>query len=511
MCGVDFERYSSFLTYFKEREDFEFCEERLLLRVFGIKSSQYAYTGVFTGMAYDYKLHISKSGENYSLGFVYDLEKIDIYEDIVIELLYMDKAATYIDMAKRYRRYMIEERGCVPIKERSNTTLDYIKDSVEIRIRMGWKSAPPTILEQTIENEPEMYVACTFDDVKEFIKRLKESGVKKAQICLVGWNVSGHDGRWPTAFPVEQALGGEEKLRELLAYAREIDYRIIGHTNSTDCYSISEYFNNGEIALKNKAGEIVADEEAWSGGRMYHLCPKRAWELAQKTLPEVLKLGFSGAHYVDVLSIIKPRTCFDKNHPCNAGETVEYWRKIGKKAKELFGGFSSEGIFDHSADYLDFGLYVNLNRKRHSFMDKGINLWELIFHGIIMANASTDTINYPIKSNDGRLLMAELGYRPAMYVNLSFMNKQDTYWKGIDIKINTEEEMQKAVNATKEAYDEYTKLRYLQIEEITDYKELCEDIVEVTYSDGTVITVNYSDKEFQGIKPRDYTRRNAKC
>lgn len=33
----------------------------------------------------------------------------------------------------------------------------------------------------------------TFDDVKKFIERLKKSGVDKAEICLIGWNVKEGD------------------------------------------------------------------------------------------------------------------------------------------------------------------------------------------------------------------------------------------------------------------------------------------------------------------------------
>ena len=45
---------------------------------------------------------------------------------------------------------------------------------------------------------------------------MKNAGIDKAELCLVGWNVRGHDGRWPQAFPVEPALGGEEELHWLI-------------------------------------------------------------------------------------------------------------------------------------------------------------------------------------------------------------------------------------------------------------------------------------------------------
>lgn len=498
LCGRDFSKYSSFLTYFKKRDDFLVTLEKQLLGVFGIKTQRSTYLGVVSGMKYDYSFRISKNKDVYSLGIYYNLKEVDIYEDIIIELFFAPQNATYIDMAKIYRRYMLKEGGCLAIKEREKEqeTLDYLKDSVEIRIRLGWKPAPPRVLEQTEENEPEMYVAATFDDVKSFVKRLKESGVKKAQICLVGWNKSGHDGRWPDAFPVEERLGGEGKLRELIDFTKRMGYKITAHTNSTDCYSISKYFNNKEVVAKTKAGEDDKDEFAWSGGVMYHLCPEKAWEIAKEILPRVLKLGFCGAHYIDVISVITGRNCFDKNHPCNSRKTAEYWKKIALLSKELFGGFSSEGCFDHAASYLDYGLYTKFNRKREICMDEGINFWEIVFHGIVMANDSTTTVNYPIKSPEQRVLMAEFNSRPVFYIYSSFMSNGNNWMGNDDLKIGTKEELERTVAVIKKGYDEYQKLSFLQTEFIEDYKILAQGVSQVLYSDGTKVIANYNDADF---------------
>ena len=84
------------------------------------------------------------------------------------------------------------------------------------------------------ETEPEMHVAATFDDVSELLDVFQAHGIDKAEICLVGWNKSGHDGRWPQPFPVEERLGGEEALKRLTAKARAMGYAMVCHTNSTD-------------------------------------------------------------------------------------------------------------------------------------------------------------------------------------------------------------------------------------------------------------------------------------
>ena len=497
LCGIDFGQSSSFVTYFKEREDFEYIARKGLLNVFGIQNSNQTYMGTVSGMEHEYYWKIVKAGDNYTFGIMYDVKSINFYEDIVLELFCLDKEATYLDIAKKYREYMLEERRCVPIKQRKKEQpmLEYIKDSVEIRIRMAWKPAPSPIEDQTLENEPEMHVACTFDNVKNFVTRLKASGVEKAEICLIVWNVKGHDGRWPTTFPVEPALGGEEKLRELISYAKECGYKIIGHTNSTDCYHISEYFDNGEIATRHKNGNINRNA-SWSGGRMYDLCPEKAWEFAQDMLPQVADLGFEGAHYIDVISYAPIRTCFHEKHPCTGRQTVEYYEKIANLSKKLFGGFSSEGTFDHAAHYLDYGLYTKMNRARHVCMDEGVDFWEMVFHGIIMTNPGTNVVNYPIKTPEDRLLIARYNARPAFYVYSAFMSNGQNWMGNNDLKIDSEESITKTVSVIKKAYDEYQEVSYLQEEYIEECKCLSEDVYVTTYSDGTSIVVNYNDTEY---------------
>lgn len=268
------------------------------------------------------------------------------------------------------------------------------------------------------------------------------------------------------------------------------------HSNSTDCYSISNYFNNGEIAIKDKNGDISINKVPWSGGKMYRLCPKLGWEIAQEILPKISALGFSGMHYIDVMSVVEPRSCFSENHPCNASQTVDYYNKIMSLSIKLFGGFSSEGTFDYCSKYLDYGLYVCFNRKRAVCMDKGIHLWEIIYHGIIMSNSGTNTVNYPIKSPDDRLQLFECGGRPLMYFYSKFKHSGDN-WMGVnDLTADTDELLKESVSYVKKAYDEYKKLSYLQFELIDNYEEVTENVHKVIYSDGTIMVTNFGNEPY---------------
>lgn len=397
----------------------------------------------------------------------------------------------YSDMARWYRTRRLTE-DCIPLRERAkvNPYLQYAAQSPEIRIRLGWKPAPPTVLEQTLENEPPMHVACDFAKVGALVEEFRRQGVDKAQFCLVGWNVRGHDGRWPQAFPVEEALGGEDGLRKLIADTQEKGYQIVCHTNSTDCYHISEDFTE-EYICKTKDGSWLKSA-AWSGGQMYCLCYQRAYEIAHKQLPPVADLGFRGLHYIDGIGILPPRVCYDPRHPVNLPQAEDYANRIARYAAGLFGGFSSEGAYDFMCGTIDYALYISMGNHRSvtPLFDETIPLWELIYHGILLYNPSTETVNFPNKGIDEHLLLLERGGRPSIYYYSKFYN--NNHWMGNeDFLCDTPEQMQESVARIKTAYDEYQTLRPLQYEFMERHEILPGNKRRTTYSDGTVITVDY--------------------
>ena len=508
--GNYFMRYSAFLTYFKERADFCYKEHIYLMKVFGYNHGGNAFIGVMTGMPSDASVTVEKEGDTYRLYLQYDLKRTSIYEDIVIELLNVDASLGYVGMAKRYRKYQYEERGIIPLtqKIKERPVLDYIKDSIEIRIRQGWKPAPPTVLEQTLENEPEMKVVTTFERVKDLVDEMKRQGVEKAEICLVGWNVKGHDGRWPDAFPVEPELGGEEKLKELISYAQANGYKIVCHSNSTDCYHISKKWRGGYMCSLQKSGENRKCAQPWSGGNMYSVCPQIAYENTVEMLPKIKELGFEGTHYIDVITINQPNPCFSDKHPVNTREAIEYYNKIGKLSQELFGAYSSEGSFDDYAPCLDVGLYVQFGLHKREGLDEGVPFWEITYHGSIMANQSNLTVNYTIKSPLERVQEMEYNARPTFYINSKFYSGKAVCGED-DLIIGNDDDLKTTVSHLKRGYDEYKKLAHLQTEFIEDFEKFTEEVHKITYSNGTVIYANYSNEDYvlpcgTIVKKQDY-------
>ena len=484
---ADVEHRGSHLCRFSKKSDVEQIIKQDLMPIFGVKNRFGTFLGIVKGLKQNFYIVAGTKNGKYYLKLRFIMTRFGAHEDIKIGMIQLQDDADYCQMASVYREYQLNRGACAPLKERiqNNKHLEYAVHAPEIRIRLGWKPAPPTILEQTVENEPKMHVACTFERVMDIIDELKRQGVGKAQICLVGWNKSGHDGRYPQIFPVEEALGGEEKLKELIQYATDHGYQIVCHTNSTDCYSIADTFSE-DIVCKKADGSLNMTDFPWSGGNMYNLCPAVALKYAQRDLPQIAALGFRGTHYIDVISVVPLRECYDKNHMCNKAQSLEKYAEIMQLCHENFGGFASEGAFDFAAKYLDYALYVAWSDlENNTLFDEEIPFWQLVYHGIILSNPSTATVNYTIKGEKAHQKLIEYSGRPSFYLYSKFMNGGtiDDWLGGDDLICDTDEQLRYSVSKIKEAYEEYQENSYLQLEYMTSHKKT-EHGYEIEFSNG---------------------------
>ena len=216
------------LCRFREREDTEMVLDRFAMPIWSCIQSRGSFVAIVSSMTYEYRLAVGVKDGVYSCYACFDLNGHMPYEPITMEFRLLDDKADYNEAALAYREWR-EQRGELrryDVRAKERPQARYTAESIYVRIRQGWKPVPPPVREQTPETEPEMHVAATFDDVSELLDVFQAHGIDKAEICLVGWNKSGHDGRWPQPFPVEERLGGEEALKRLTAKARAMGYPI---------------------------------------------------------------------------------------------------------------------------------------------------------------------------------------------------------------------------------------------------------------------------------------------
>lgn len=496
--------YGFALCRFDQKQDVLFRTWPTATTVCGICENENAVFVHIRGEAFDARFYVQSKNGEYTISpqFRFDGDEPD--EDVVIVYTRMP-GASYSDMARFYRQYQLEYCGCVPLKERvkQREALRLAADGMELRVRMGWKPIPTPVRHQNLQNEPPMKVTCDIATLNKIIDKMHAKGIDKAEICLVGWGPGGHDGRFPQQFPSDERYGGDDALRACIAKAQRLGYLMVCHTVYCGAYEIADNFDRDLLTKKING---FGDPEPYvrehykkgglNGGEPYHLCAKTAYEhYAVKDLPKVRGYGYYGLQYIDELTAIIPEKCYDKNHPCTRKQAWEYHRKLARLAKDLFGGYQSEGYMDYMNSDVDAILYVGVQSKltheQNPLFDEGIPFWQLVYHGIVMSNPTSQTVNYPVKDKYQHLKFIEYGGRPVMYFYSKFGENHN--WMGDqDLHCGSDEEIDAAVDAIKTAYDEYEQLKYLQYEFMEKHEKLSKDRYRVTYSDGTVITVDYA-------------------
>ncbi len=500
--------YGYVLTYLREREDSDFRHHPSTMPVAGISLGESSVYIQALGCSIDCRFHASCKNNVYTLTPEFVFNGDDPVEDVSIIYKKMP-GATYSDMAKAYRDYQLNVVGCEPITEKVKTrpAVKFALEGLELRIRMGWKPQPTPVRHQTLENEPEMYVACTIKDLEKLIDKMKENGIEGVELCLVGWAAGGHDGRFPQHYPTDERFGTDEELRAFITRANSMGYTVSCHSNCMGAYEIANNFDWDKIIQKpDENGNLTHwvrtnyQKAGLQGGEPYHVCAKFAYETyAKNDFPIIRDYGFSGLHYVDEISACEPVKCYAKDHPTTRQDVVKYYSEIAKLSCELFGGSQSEAWFDFANKYMDYSLYTSVKSKIDPaeapvIFDEIIPFFVLVYHGIVMSNAASATINYPIKAEFERLRAIEFGSRPLLYINSKFCGRD---WMGKeDLYCNTDSAIDNAVSAMKKAQDDYAPLRHLQYCFMEDHRKIADGVYRITYSNGETIEVDYNKGDY---------------
>lgn len=491
------------LVQFVPRENARYEYGAPIMSCYGVKTPD-ACALVRIERNYKYSFVLEVKDGCYSLETVFDFTKNDpVYDDVRMEILLLNANATLGDIAAAERQLRLERGEIVPLSEKcKREAVEYARKYPLIRIRMGWKQSPSPVLHQTVENEPEMHAVVTFARVRDIADALKEKGVEGAELQLVGWNKSGHDGRFPQLMPPEEKLGGRSELEKTIAYVKSLGYRISLHTNTIDAVEIANTFTWDDIVI-TREGEYFQCGH-YSGGYAYHMCLEKQLKNAKRDLPEVAELGLNGLHFTDVISIVVPDTCCSAEHPCDTARGIRLAQENIHYTRELFGAFSSEGCIDFSLKELDYGLYVSFGdgfgKRNIPVTDTLVPFFELTYHGILLYNPTSTTVNFPIKNPEDQLTFRMRCGRPTFYFHSKFRYGEPNWMGDVDFVASDNASLNYAAQLIADTVRETEDLRDLQLIYMKDY-EVCGNGIEVaTYCNGTRIVGNFSGKEqtFEG-------------
>jgi hypothetical protein len=286
----------------------------------------------------------------------------------------------------------------------------------------------------------------------------------------------------------------------------------VGHTNSSDGYSVAECWDP-DLAVKTPEGKPFSNA-VWSGGQMYALCPQRAYErFYPQDIRRVAGLGFRGLHYIDVITILQPPRCYDPGHPCTPKESAVWFDRILQACKENIGGVASEGAFDFACGNLDYVLYVyfnGLSGKKNPMHDRLIPIWQLVYNGIVLNTPFAATVNYTAQDRASQLKLIEFNGRPIFYFYSKFKDDGKNWMGDGDLACATDEELRASVAKIKQGQDEFAALADLQLAFMEQHEQLAPQVFRTAFSDGSEVITNYGAEPYaykgQMVAAQNYLR-----
>lgn len=262
---------------------------------------------------------------------------------------YLPSVRDYTGMALAYRDYLLDERGLLPIVEREKLRpeLSKVMSSMRFNVFLGMKTAP-----FRPDGSSPYHNSTTFAEAGRILDEARAAGLTNCWVTLVGWIKDGHDGSYPSHFPVNASAGTEDELRALIAKCRAWGWPVTPHDNVHSLYSASDDFD-ASVVSRQRNGELQSIG-LWSGGLCNLACPQVWMARFGGEFQRIRDLGFDGVYYIDALASGLMR-CHDPAHPATEREFALGQAKTLGYARSVFGASATENPAAYVLKYIDYG------------------------------------------------------------------------------------------------------------------------------------------------------------
>ena len=393
---------------------------------------------------------------------------------------------SYVDVAKRYQQYLVEEKGLTKVqKEESPLYLDIYGGTIKQQSIMGF----PVNLETA---------ATTYEQAKQILQELENRGVDNIIVSYEDFNAAGITSRISNAVDYSGTLGGKNKFNELKSYCEANGIILVPSVD------LMEYERSGNGYTKTGASAIqITKAYAMQG----------AYELAFGTPHAtrsswyILSPSFYERVYGEVISSFQKEgmsaiSVADGTNKLYSDYTANTTRKTSRQqaVRNLINGyemikasgmtFVAAASNDYALPYVDYLKDVPLYSSNFDVYDYDIPFYEIVVHGYIpyttkaknSSSSADELFVYSVAT--GTPLHYEVMYEnPNEFTDCSYDELFYTYYEGWLEDIGAEYKfMQQYVLP-------------LTDETIEDLEMTGSDYIKTTFSDGTVVEANLNTLE----------------
>ncbi len=399
-----------------------------------------------------------------------------------VRFAFLDRGG-YVELAKRYRRSVVETGQFVSLKEKiaRSPLVARLVGAPVIHTSILYHIQPQSSYYDR-EDPAKNHQLVTFDARATQLRALAEKGIGRAYVHLDGWGARGYDNLHPDILPPNLEAGGWDGMRRLAWALDSLGFVFAIHDQYRDFYLDAASYTPRNAQMEE--GGKLSTHGTWYGGMQTYLCPSLAPGHVRKNYGTLLDRGMmvKGA-YLDVFAVVPPDECANPEHPVTRTECLRYRGDAFDYIRSRGGVVSSEEPAGWAIPHLDLvhhGPYpLDPNPGSGPAMGIPIPLFDLVYHDAILLPWSLDKGAWGIPETDLGFLHG-LGHAGLPYLSLD----------------PSPEEMERV--RTMCALNARVGLQELVRHEFVDDSYRRQRFV---YADGTTVTIDL-DSGAYGISPR---------
>ncbi|MBN2375579.1 MAG: family 16 glycosylhydrolase [Sedimentisphaerales bacterium] len=314
----------------------------------------------------------------------------------------------YVDLAKRYRKYVIETGHFVSLAEKiaRNPIVGRLIGSPVIHTNILYHIQPDSSYYDK-DNPQKNHQLTTFAERAEHLRKLSEKGIKQAYVHLDGWGFRGYDNLHPDILPPCPEAGGWKGMKLFGETCEELGYVFAVHDQYRDYYLDAKSYDDEHCLVQEDGHRPYGS--TWFGGKQSILCPSLSPGHVRKNHTSILAHGVKlrGA-YLDVFAVVPPEECYHPDHPVTRSECLRYRGDCLDFIRTQVGVVSSEEPADWAIPHLDLvhhGPYALVpNPGKGPAMGIPVPLFSLVYHDALLLPWTLTKGGWGIPDNDWGLL-----------------------------------------------------------------------------------------------------------
>ncbi len=315
---------------------------------------------------------------------------------------------TYVDLAKRYRRFAMETGLWVSLKEKiaRSSSVESLVGTPLSRVSV-LRNLSPDSSRYDKKNPERNYRLVAFDERARQLEALKAKGIDRLHVVLTGWPYLGYDRQHPDGLPPAPRAGSWPGMKRLAETAQKLGYLFSLHDQYRDYYvDAPSYDPQFAVHEEDAASPPLAFPGTrfgswkegrlpfmrhWDGGKQTYLSTRFMLGHLRKNYQLLFDHGIRPvASYLDVFGYVPPDEDFNPEHPTTRTEAIRDRGSCFRWARQNLGVVGTEAAVDWTVPYVDISSPLGAGRAGIP-----VPLFNLVYHDAIITP-------YSLQGGEGR-------------------------------------------------------------------------------------------------------------